>query len=186
MPRNSPWLLKHWAFGDPTKEGAKPPDNSYATEKPKARRTIFKKKIKSSSSMAASEDRSKRILRHFDNVHYTATECTIHPRKPCLLILNNFNHHRYHCLYANKSIVWKSYTVSKSCDLPEHFYKLMDMHKQFGNTYVLNFTGAFRDTLGYTLGLFHLPSQLYAPRKIEPHVFKETAYAILVFFCAID
>lgn len=132
-----------------------------------------------------SEDRAKRIIRNMDNVNFTASQCEIHPRKPCLLLLNNFNHDRFHCLYANRSTVWMPYTISKSCELPEHFYEMIEIHKRFGTEYVLPFSGCFRESSGYTIGMFHQPIQLYAPRKIQHHTLKETAYAMLVFFCAV-
>ena len=131
------------------------------------------------------EDRTRRILRHLDNVNYTASDCEIHPKKPCLLLLNAFNHDRFHCLYANRSTVWKSITISRSCDLPEHFYELIELHKQFGTEYVLPYAGTFREYSGYTIGMFYQPIDLYAPRKIQHHTLKETAYALLVFFCAV-
>lgn len=128
------------------------------------------------------EERSKRIIRHLDNVNFTPSECEIHPKKPCLLLLNNYNHDRFHCLFANRSTVWMSYTISKSCDLPEHFYEMIEIHKQLGTEYVLPFSGIFREYSGYTIGMFHQPILLYAPRKIEPHALKETAFALIVFF----
>lgn len=133
----------------------------------------------------ANEDKAKRIVRHIENVEFTASLCEIHPRKQCILLLNNYDHRRFHCLFANHSKVWKSYTISGSCDLPEHFYEMIQMHKQFGTEYVLPFSGCFREYSGYTVGMFYQPIQLYAPRKIQPHMLKEVAYALTVFFCAV-
>ncbi|GFR12606.1 uncharacterized protein TNCT_732561 [Trichonephila clavata] len=43
----------------------------------------------------------------------------------------------------------------------------------------------FRESSGYTIGMFHQSIQLYAPRKIQRVQFKETVYALVVFFCAV-
>ncbi|GBN19722.1 hypothetical protein AVEN_261799-1 [Araneus ventricosus] len=130
------------------------------------------------------EERVKSIIRHIDNASFTATECEIHPRKPCFLLLNNFNHERFHCLYGNRSTVWRSYTIDKSCDIPEHYYEMIEMHKLLGTEYVLPFSGHFRESSGYTIGMFHQRVPLYPPRIIERNVLKETAYALIVFQCA--
>ncbi|GBM24900.1 hypothetical protein AVEN_23436-1 [Araneus ventricosus] len=130
------------------------------------------------------EETIKSIIRHISNVNFTAADCEIHPHKPCFLLLNNFNHKRYHCLYANRSTVWKSYTVDKSCDIPEHFYEMIQMRTLLGTQYVLPFAGHFRESSGYTIGMFHQEIKLYPPRIIERNVLKETVYALIVFQCA--
>ncbi|GFQ96326.1 uncharacterized protein TNCT_692771 [Trichonephila clavata] len=138
-----------------------------------------------SKSHVRPEDRVRSIIRHIDNVNFTASDCEIHPKKPCLLLLNNFNQDRFHCLYANRSTVWKSYTINQSCDIPEHFYEMIEMYTQLGSEYVLPFAGHFRESSGYTIGMFRQSIQLYAPRKIQRLQFKETVYALVVFFCAV-
>lgn len=130
------------------------------------------------------EERIKSLIRHIDNINFTATDCEIHPRRPCFMLLNNFNYKRFHCLYANRSTVWKSYTIDKSCDIPEHYYEMIQMHKLLGAKYVLPFAGQFRESSGYTIGMFHQEIQLYPPRIIERNVLKEAAYALIVFQCA--
>ncbi|GFR14659.1 uncharacterized protein TNCT_490061 [Trichonephila clavata] len=138
-----------------------------------------------SKSHVRPEDRVRSIIRHIDNVNFTASDCEIHPKKPCLLLLNNFNQDRFHCLYANRSTVWKSYTINQSCDIPEHFYEMIEMYTLLGSEYVLPFAGHFRESSGYTIGMFRQSIQLYAPRKIQRLQFKETVYALVVFFCAV-
>jgi len=130
-------------------------------------------------------DRIKRVISHIDRVEYHATDCKIHSRKACFLIVNNDNEHRYHCLCTNYSTVWKSLPTSHSCDLPEHFYEMIEMHKLLGSEYVLPFSNCFRERSGYSVGMFYQPVDLYAPRKIEHEALKETAYALIVFFCAV-
>lgn len=131
------------------------------------------------------EERVQSLIRHLSNSNFTAADCQIHPKKPCLLLLNNYNEQRFHCLYANRSTVWKSYTIDQSCDIPEHFYEMMEMHKLFGSQYVLPFAGHLRESSGYTIGMFHQTIHLYPPRRLQHHVLKETAYALIVFFCAV-
>ncbi|KAG8156214.1 hypothetical protein JTE90_011124 [Oedothorax gibbosus] len=131
-------------------------------------------------------DRIRRVISHIDRVEYHATECRIHARKACFLIVNNDNESRFHCLCTNHSTVWKSIPSSHhSCDLPEHFYEMIEMEKWLGSEYVLPFWQCFRERSGYTVGMFYQPVELYAPRIIERAALKETAYALIVFFCAV-
>lgn len=129
-------------------------------------------------------DRVRRILGHIDRVEYHATECRHHYHKACFLIVNNDNEYRYHCLCTNYSSVWKALPTSHSCDVPEHFYEMIEMHKMLGSEYVLPFSQCFRERSGYTVGMFFQPVDVYPPRIIEHDMLKETAYALLVLFCA--
>lgn len=133
----------------------------------------------------ANGDRVKSILRHIDNVQYAASQCPFHFNMPCFILLNNFNEKRFHCLYANNATVWKSYSVTKSCDVPEHFYDMIELKTMLGREYVLPFAGHFRESSGYTIGMFRFDVDLYPPPKIERVAFKETAYAMIVFLCAV-
>lgn len=136
-------------------------------------------------TVVKTEDRVKKIIRHITNTNFIASECEIHPRKPCLLLLNNYNEYRFHCLYARHSTVWMSYNESQSCDIPEHYHEMIELYNSLGGEYVLPFAGHFRESSGYTIGLFRQPIHLYAPRKIRHDSLKETAYALVVFFCVV-
>ncbi|GFQ68591.1 uncharacterized protein TNCT_373371 [Trichonephila clavata] len=59
---------------------------------------------------------------------------------------------------------------------------MIEMCAWLGSEYVLPFAGHFRESSGYTIGMFHQSIQLYAPRKIQRLQFKETVYALVVFF----
>lgn len=133
--------------------------------------------------METDADKAKKIVRHIEHVEFTATLCNIHTRKCCFLIHNNFNENRYHCLFAKSSTLWKSITSSPSCDLPEHVYEMIEMHKLLGSEYVLPFARSFRERTGYTIAMFYQPINLYSPRKITHATLKETAYAFIFFFC---
>ncbi|GIY73876.1 uncharacterized protein CEXT_54971 [Caerostris extrusa] len=117
------------------------------------------------------------MLRH--SVRITLT-------KPCFILLNNFNHERFHCLFTNQSTLWKSYSVTKSCDIPEHFYDLIELSKLLGTDYVLPFTGHFRESSGYTIGMYRQTVDLYPASRIDRTVFKYTVYAMIVFLCVIS
>lgn len=133
----------------------------------------------------AFSDRVKSIIRHIENVHYAASQCPFHFDKPCFMILNNFDYGRFHCLYANQSIVWKSVSINSSCDVPEHFYDLHQLSKLLGTEYVLPLSGYFRESSGYTVGMFRQPVELYSPNRIKRENFKETVYAFVLFLCAV-
>lgn len=137
-------------------------------------------------SKSHTEDRVDSIIRHITNPNFTATECYNHPRRPCFLLLNNYDYRRFHCLYAKHSLVWKSYTIDDSCTIPEHFYEMIMIHKVLGNEYVLPWAGHFREYSGYTIGQFHQTIDLYPPRHLKAIHLKEAAYCMLVFFCAVS
>lgn len=132
-------------------------------------------------------DRGKSIIRHIErqNNNFSVSQCVFHFNKPCFTMLNNFNPTRFHCLYANQSANWKSYTILKSCDIPEHFYDLIVIHKLLSTDYVLPFASHFRESSGYTIGMFQQDIKLYPPTKIDHSVFKETVYTFLVFLCVV-
>lgn len=134
--------------------------------------------------LRTSRDRVKSIIRHIDNANYSVSQCPFHFEKPCFIMLNNFNQERFHCLFAKDSILWKAYSISKSCDIPEHFYDLVQLQKQLGDEYVLPFVRHFRESSGYTIGMFHQDIHLYPPTKIKRSAMKETAITLVVFLCA--
>lgn len=133
----------------------------------------------------AISDRVKSIIRHISNVYYAPSQCPFHFEKPCFIILNTFDHRRFHCLYANQSIIWKSISVSQSCDLPEHFYDLYILSKSLTSEYVLPFSNGFRESSGYTVGMYHMPIELYSSHRISRESFKETVYTFVFLFCAV-
>lgn len=141
--------------------------------------------MKRTKTKIHSEERVESIIRHITNPNFTATECCNHPRRSCFLLLNNYDHRRFHCLYAKHSLVWKSYTIDNSCNIPEHFYEMIMIYQLLGNEYVLPWAGHFREYSGYTVGQFHQTIHLYPPRKIKHECLKETAYCMLVIFCAV-
>lgn len=134
----------------------------------------------------ATADKAKSIVRHIDNVHYAASLCPFHFDKPCFIILNNFDHGRFHCLYEKHSVVWKSVSINSSCDVPEHFYDVYKLSELLGTEYVLPLSGYFRESSGYTVGLFRQPVELYSPSRITRENFKETVYTFVLFLCAVS
>lgn len=134
-------------------------------------------------------DRTKSIIRHIDqaaNDKFSASQCIFHFRRPCIMILNNCNLDRFHCLYSNQSVRWRSYSPStQSCDLPEHLYDLIILNSSLGDEYVLPFAGHFRESSGYTVGMYKQGAKLYPPSIIGRAIFKETVYALIIFFCAV-
>ena len=132
-------------------------------------------------------DRVKSIIRHINkqNPYYSASSCVFHFNKPCLTLLNNFNSERFHCLFANHAVRWISYSVTKSCDIPEHFYDLVILNQILGDEYVLAFAGHFREETGYTIGMFQQNIGLYPPHIVERSKFAETVFTLIVFFIAV-
>lgn len=133
-------------------------------------------------------ERCKSIARHIqeDHENYIVTECTYHFDNPCFIILNNFNWNRYHCLYSNYSILWLPISKTQSCDLPELYFDLIELYHLLGVNYVLPYSGVFRESSGYTIGMFQMNIYLYPPKIITQAVFKETVYAFIIFFCAVS
>lgn len=115
---------------------------------------------------------------------YLPSECVFHFNEPCFTLLNTFNVKRFHCLYINSANNWKSYSITKSCDIPEHFYDMIKLKEIFGNEYVLPFVGHFREYTGYTIGMFQQDIELYPPTKITRGQLKETIYTFILFLCA--
>ena len=113
---------------------------------------------------------------------YSPSECIFHTNKPCLTLLNNFNTERFHCLYANQSIIWRSYSITNSCDLPDHFYDMILLNQSLGDEYVLPFASYFRESSGYTVGMFRQHTDLYAPIVIDRETFKSMMYALVVIY----
>lgn len=136
---------------------------------------------------SSSTDKVKSLVRHINeqNPNYAATRCPYHFHKACLTILNNRNQERFHCLFANSSVIWRAYSASKSCDIPEHFYDMLQLTKLLGREYVLPFSGHFRESTGYCIGMFRQPAEAYPPSIVKRSMFKETLYATIVFLCAV-
>lgn len=132
-------------------------------------------------------DTVKNVIKNVNeqNDHFSGSQCIFHFNQPCFILLNSANLNRYHCIFSNSSMRWRSYTLSNSCDIPEHFYDLILLHKQLGSEYVLPFAGHFRESSGYTVGEYQLGINLYSPTKISQCAFKETVYAMIMFLCAI-
>lgn len=128
------------------------------------------------------------IIRHIKDQYstYLSSECVFHFNKRCFTLLNANNSERYHCLYAYTSSLWKSYSeITKSCDIPEHFYDLIELNQLMGSEYVLPFVHHFRESSGYTIGLYKQDPDLYPPTQITRDKFKETFYAYIIFLCAV-
>lgn len=132
-------------------------------------------------------DRVQSIIRHVSkqNDYYSVTLCTFHFNKPCFTLFNNFNEQRFHCLFANQSSQWRSYSITKSCDIPEHFYDMINLNKILGTKYVLQFAGHFRESSGYTVGMFRQTIDLYPPTIIDRRTFKKTLFTMIILFIAI-
>lgn len=131
--------------------------------------------------------RTQTLIRHIERqyVSYAPTECIFHMKKPCLTLLNNFNHERFHCLYSIKSSIWRSYTITKSCDIPDHFYDMILLNRKLGDDYVLPFASHFRESSGYTVGMFRQNIDLYTPVIIDRGMFKRTVFTMIVLFVAV-
>lgn len=134
-----------------------------------------------------STDRVKSIIRHIEkqNVYYSASTCAYHFNRACFTLLNNFNSERFHCLFANHAMQWRSYSITKSCDIPESFYDLMVLNKILGDNYVVPFAGHFKESSGYTIGMFQQSIGLYPPHIINQSKFAETVFTMIVFFVAV-
>lgn len=131
--------------------------------------------------------RSQTLIRHIERqyISYAPTECIFHMKKPCLTLLNNFNHERFHCLYAIKASIWRSYSITKSCDIPDYFYDMIILNRQLGDEYVLPFASHFRESSGYTIGMFRQNVNLYTPVIIDRGMFKRAVFAMIVLFVAV-
>lgn len=134
-----------------------------------------------------SVDRVKSIIRHVEkqNAYYSPTTCSFHFNRPCFTLLNNFDSQRFHCLFINQAIQWRSYSVTKSCDIPEGFYDMIILNQILGDKYVLPFSGHFRECSGYTIGMFGQRVGLYPPHKINRIKFPEVVFTMIVFFIAV-
>lgn len=142
---------------------------------------------KEKRSSGSNSDRVKSLIRHIQkqNPHFSASLCVFHFNKPCLMLLNNFNCERFHCLFSNQAIRWMSYSITKSCDIPEHFNDLMILNQILGNRFVLPFAGHFREETGYTIGMFRQTVGLYPPHIISQSDFAKTIFTMIVFFVAV-
>lgn len=99
--------------------------------------------------------------------------------------MNNFNKERFHVLFANRAAMWKSYTVTQSCDLPDHFYDMILLNRKLGDEYVLPFASQFRESSGYTVAMFRQDVDLYAPIIIDKGSFKKMTFAMIVIYVAV-
>lgn len=142
---------------------------------------------KEKRSTSSNSDRVKSLIRHIQkqNPHFSASLCVFHFNKPCLTLLNNFNSERFHCLFSNQASRWMSYSITKSCDIPEHFNDMMILNRILGDRYVLPFAGHFREETGYTIGMFRQNVGMYPPHIIDPSNFVETVFTMIVFFVAV-
>lgn len=142
---------------------------------------------KEKRSSSSNSDRVKSLIRHIQkqNPHFSATPCVFHFNKPCLTLLNNFNSERFHCLFCNQAIRWMSYSITKSCDIPEHFNDMMVLNQILGDRYVLPFAGHFREETGYTIGMFRQNVGMYLPHIIDPSNFAKTVFTMILFFVAV-
>ena len=131
--------------------------------------------------------RVQSIIRHIKKQYsdYSPSECIFHTNKPCLTLLNNFDTERFHCLFANQSVIWRSYSITNSCDLPDHVYDLILLNRLLGSEYVLPFASFFRESSGYTVAMFRQQTELYTPIVINRQAFKVMIYALLVIFISV-
>lgn len=132
-------------------------------------------------------DRVKSIIRHVKKQYpdYSLSECIFHTNKPCLTLLNNFDTERFHCLFANRAAIWKSYTITQSCDLPDHVFDMILLNRLLGDEYVLPFASQFRESSGYTVAMFRQDVDLYSPIVIDKGSFKTMTFAMIVIFVAV-
>lgn len=132
-------------------------------------------------------DRVKSIIRHIKKQYpdYSLSECIFHKNKPCLTLLNNFDKERFHCLFANHAVIWKSYSITKSCDLPDHIYDMILLNRLLGDEYVLPFASSFRESSGYTVAMFRQNLHLYTPIIIDRGTFKRMTFAMIVIYVAV-
>lgn len=130
--------------------------------------------------------KSDTIIAHIkENKYYSPSKCPWHHDRYCLLVLNNFDLKRYHCLFASHSIQWRAYSNTGSCDIPEQFYDVKLLAKEMGHEYVLPFAYAFRERSGYCIGLYELHVGLYGSNILTPDNLAETFYTMIVFLCAV-
>lgn len=116
---------------------------------------------------------------------YAPTDCIFDHKKNCFTILNTFNSERFHCLYAASARVWRSHSLTNSCDMPDHFYDLLLLNQQLGDEYVLPFASLFREPSGYTIAMFRQETNLYQPNIIDRGSFKQMVFAMVVLYVAV-
>lgn len=116
---------------------------------------------------------------------YNLCGCIFHSNRTCLTLLNAFDRERFHCLYTIDANGWRSYSVTKSCDLPDYVYDLILLNQLLGDEYVLPFASQFRESSGYTICMFRQNIELYPPNIIERSAFKEMAFATIVLYVAV-
>lgn len=128
------------------------------------------------------------IIRHIKQQYpdYAPDRCLFHSsNRACLTLLNSFNSERFHCLFANSSPFWRSYSVTKSCDLPDHFYDLIELNRLLGDRYVLPFASQFRESSGYTVAMYRQTVGLHRPQIIDRQNFKRTVFGLIVLYVAV-
>lgn len=123
------------------------------------------------------------IIHRIDNEKYTRLECPWHYTETCLIL--NEDQQQYHCLsdVSTRSLRYKYYKQTKSCDIPEHFYDLIILNARLKAKYVLPFVKHFRIATGETIGQFQIQPPVYSASIIKPIHLAETFLTFLVLFC---
>lgn len=116
---------------------------------------------------------------------YAVSKCVFHTRRCCFTLLNTFNSERFHCLFADKTRIWRSYSLTESCDLPDYCYDLILLNRLLGDEYVLPFASQFREYSGFTIAMYRQDTQLYRPNIITRTTFKRMAFAMIVLYVAV-
>lgn len=117
------------------------------------------------------------------NPYFSPTPCPWHYKSYCLMLTTNHDNKRFHCLYERDASKWTFYNSSRSCDIPEYFYDLIDLNKRLGSAYVVPFSTHIRERSGYTIGLYLIGNGLYNAKIIKPAHLFETFLTFIVLLC---
>lgn len=113
--------------------------------------------------------------------NFLPVDCPYHNDNLCLQII--INDKRFHCLFERDSAKWCFYNCSKSCDIPEYMYDLIELNKSLGSDYVLPFSTHFREESGFTVGLYELQNGMFTAKILKPEHLFECFLTFIVIMC---
>ena len=113
------------------------------------------------------------------NPLFSPAECPYHNDQQCLQIVTNHNGKRFHCLYENSAKKWVAYGCSKSCEIPEYFFDLIELK----SNYALPFNSHFREQSGYTVGLYEIKTGHYTAKIVQSKHLFECFLTFIVILC---
>lgn len=117
--------------------------------------------------------------------YYSPTHCPWHYDSYCFMMTTNNNNKRFHCLFDKDSTKWTFYNSSRSCDIPEYFYDLIELNKKLGHSYVLPFSTHIRESFGNTIGLYEIRNGHYNAKILKAEHLFETFLTFIVILCEV-